>query len=336
MASLRVLVSFRARPVLAGTIAGLAASVASAQITIPTVAVGNPGNAPGLTGYGSVGYSYSIGTYEVTAGQYTAFLNAVAATDTNALYNTTMAFLISGDGIRRTGSSGGYQYTVHPVLVNRPVTFVSFWDAARFANWLHNGQPTGLQSAATTEDGAYTLTPAGIDANTITRNAGWQWAVTSEDEWYKAAYHQPASQGGDSDGYWGFPTRSNVAPGRDLADPLGNNANFGGVGVPPIDPYFTTVAGEFQNSASFYGTFDQGGNVWEWNEAIIGTFGDRRGSRGGAFNVYDGFLHSSARQNNSSTSEQGYIGFRVSQIPTPSSAAMLVLGALGALRRRRR
>ena len=38
---------------------------------------------------------------------------------------------------------------------DRPVNYVSFWDAARFANWLHNGQPTGAQGAGTTEDGAY-------------------------------------------------------------------------------------------------------------------------------------------------------------------------------------
>ena len=37
---------------------------------------------------GSVGYNYNIGKYEVTAGQYTEFLNAVARTDTYGLYNT--------------------------------------------------------------------------------------------------------------------------------------------------------------------------------------------------------------------------------------------------------
>ena len=36
---------------------------------------------------------------------------------------------------------------------NRPVDYVSFWDAARFTNWLHNGQGLG----GDTENGAYTL-----------------------------------------------------------------------------------------------------------------------------------------------------------------------------------
>ena len=71
-------------------------SLAQANITIATVPVGDAGNAPdtavmkdGTTGYGSVAYNYNIGKYDVTAGQYTAFLNAVAATDTYGLYNTT-------------------------------------------------------------------------------------------------------------------------------------------------------------------------------------------------------------------------------------------------------
>jgi MYXO-CTERM domain-containing protein len=341
MASLHVLVSFRARPVLGGTIAGLAASVASAQITIPTVPVGNPGNAADSTGFGSVAYSYNIGTYEVTAGQYTAFLNAVAATDTNALYNTNMANAVSGSGITRGGSSGTYTYSVNAMFVNRPVNYVSFWDATRFANWLHNGQPAGTQSANTTEDGAYTLTPGGISANTVTRNAGWQWAVTSENEWYKAAYHQPASQGGDADDYWLYPTRSNTAPGTDLADPFGNNANYyPGSGPYPIDaPYYTTMVGEFQNSSSFYGTFDQGGNVWECNEATP-PFGLSRGSRGGSFLNVDlvSYLQASSRSNAFSGAEVRFHGFRVSQIPGPSSFALLALGGLGVggLRRRRR
>ena len=58
------------------------------------VTVGNPGNAPdtrynGIS-VGSVGYNYQIGKYEVTAGQYTEFLNAVAKADPNGLYNTAM------------------------------------------------------------------------------------------------------------------------------------------------------------------------------------------------------------------------------------------------------
>jgi hypothetical protein len=53
-------------------------------LTIDMVTVGNPGNAPEGT-IGSVGYIYQIGKYEVTAGQYTEFLNSVAKADPNGL-----------------------------------------------------------------------------------------------------------------------------------------------------------------------------------------------------------------------------------------------------------
>ena len=150
-------------------------------------------------------------------------------------------------------------------FANRPVNYVSFWDSCRFANWLSNGQGNG-----DTETGAYTLTATTASmADTIQRNAGWTWAVTSEDEWYKAAYYKG---GGTNAGYWLYPTSSNTAPGQDMADASGNNANYyTDPDAYPIDSgKYTTVVGEFQNSDSPYGTFDQGGNVWEWNEAIIG------------------------------------------------------------------
>ena len=43
-----------------------------------------------------------------------------------------------------------------------------------------------------------------------------------------------------------------------------------------------TPVGSYTGSASPYGTFDQGGNVWEWNEAIIERLAFR-GIRGGSF-----------------------------------------------------
>ena len=66
-------------------------------LSLPMVPVGNPGNiadqrvlAFGWGRYGAVSYSYSIGRYEVTAGQYTAFLNAVGGVDTYGIYSPEM------------------------------------------------------------------------------------------------------------------------------------------------------------------------------------------------------------------------------------------------------
>ncbi len=101
-------------------------------ITIATVPVGNPGNANDpSTGslFGGVAYNYNIGEYDVTVGQYTAFLNAVAATDTYGLYNSGMATDGNVAGIQQNGPSGGYTYNVIG-SANHPITYVNWFDAA--------------------------------------------------------------------------------------------------------------------------------------------------------------------------------------------------------------
>jgi sulfatase modifying factor 1 len=322
----------------------LAVGVAQA-VDIDTVTVGNPGNAgehsgAGVGGYGpdricgAVAYTYNIGKYEVTAGQYKDFLNAVAKTDTYGLYNTNMWSSGYGCKIQQSGSSGNYTYSVATDYANRPVNYVSWGDSARFANWLHNGQPTGSQGMTTTEDGAYYLNGATGSAQllAVSREADWKWAVTSEDEWYKAAYYKG---GGTNAGYWDYPTSSDAFPGRDMADASGNNANcYTGSGAYPIDSgKYTTIAGEFQNSDSPYGTFDQGGNVWEWNEAIIS--GSYRGMRGGSlFLEEDYYLHAAHRLYNGQTSEGYSVGFRVSEVPEPATMSLLALGGLALVARR--
>ena len=181
------------------------------------VTVGDPGNPNDpldydnnpSTNYGAVGSTYAIGTYEVTLNQYTAFLNAKAASDPLSLYNPGMATDLNSAGISRSGSSGSYVYAVIGDG-SRPVTYVSFYDALRYANWLHNGSGSG-----STETGAYTLlggTAAPSNGLTVTRNGGAQYWIPSENEWYKAAYYQPAAAGGDADGYWLYPTGSNAIP----------------------------------------------------------------------------------------------------------------------------
>lgn len=132
--------------------AGLLAASSASAITIDTVQVGDAGNANDSTGFGAVSYDYQIGTHEVTNGQYASFLNSVAATDTHDLYHTQMGSAARG-GISRSGTSGSHAYSTKTGMADKPVSFVSFWDAARFANWLTNGQPTGPQGFGTTQRG---------------------------------------------------------------------------------------------------------------------------------------------------------------------------------------
>ena len=236
--------------------------------SLETVVVGDAGNPADETDFGAVAYPYQIGKFEVTAAQYVEFLNAKAQSDPDGgLWNNDMDTTRSGSGIRcdirRHGKKGSYTYSVAPEFANRPVNHVSFWDACRFANWLHNGQGDG-----DTENGAYTLNGyKGTDGRRVKRNPGAKWFVPSEDEWYKSAYYDPDKVGGA--GYWDYPTRSDSKPSRDVA--ASNAANYyDGNYLDPAN-YFTPI-GAFANSPSAYGTFDQAGNVYEGTEGLIPPF----------------------------------------------------------------
>ncbi len=124
-------------------------------------------------------------------------------------------------------------------------------------------------------------------------------------------------------------------PGRDLDDASGNNANyyFGNPPYPIESPYYTTVVGEFQNSDSSYGTFDQGGNVFEWNEAVL--YGSYRGVRGGSFSSDGNNLLASFRSLFNPSNEHPSIGFRVFELPEPATIVMLSLAGVAILRRKR-
>ena len=331
---------------VASALGCLMAKSAFGDITIDYVPVGNLGNANDTTGFGGVGYGYTIGTYEVTINQYTAFLNAVAKTDTYGLYNPSMGSDLNIAGISRSGVSGSFVYSALNGG-NRPVTYVSWFDAARFVNWLQNGQPAGAQVAGTTETGTYTLSGA-LSGVSFTRNANVNFSLPSENEWYKAAYHQPAAQGGDSDDYWLYPTRNNSIPNSrngSASDP--NSANLfrddgianGFNGGYAVNNSTTTPAGNaltdvgaYSLAASYYGTFDQGGNVWEWNDAVIGS---ARGIRGGSWSGNESVLRATSRSSFSPGNESGIIGFRVI-VPEPSVVGLMTLGmALLAWKRKR-
>jgi formylglycine-generating enzyme required for sulfatase activity len=344
-----------ARPAAAALLfACLSASLSAQPLTYELVDVGSPGNAPDVTTFGAVAYPYRIGKVEVTVADYAAFLNAVARTDTYGLWNNGMQAAPSGAGITRSGAAGSYVYapmtatsgsapytaggtppfrTVNGVDSSRfPITYVSWLSAARFANWMANGQPVGAQDASTTEDGAYRLAGAirgGAPAlNATNPNTGQapRFRIPTENEWYKAAYYDPQLNGGRG-GYHRYATRSDTPPGNVVpgsgtspTQPPSNQANyiFGAnylysvtqaAAIVTTQHYLTPV-GTFAATTSPWGALDMNGSVWELN-TLTGAGTLNIGIRGGAWTSLASYLASTYFLGSVTYSTASNVGFRL-------------------------
>jgi sulfatase modifying factor 1 len=228
----------------------------------------------------------------------------------NGVYNSFMGSNAHGGITYTAGAASGAKYTIRTSMGDKPVNFVSWYDAARFANWLHNGQGSG-----STETGAYTLSG---NTGIITANIGAQVYLPSENEWYKAAYYSAANTS-----YSLYPNGQNTITTAD--------ANYGN----PVGS--TTDVGSYSGDGSSYGTFDQGGNVREWNDAVHSDiFGSLRGLRGGSFSNLEADLRASSRNGSVPTHEANDIGFRVASVPEPTSLLLTMLAGGVMLARRKR
>jgi formylglycine-generating enzyme len=279
------------------------------MFTIDFVDVGNAGNADdaGAGGglysspYGGVAYDYRISTYEISQ-------NNIFKAMAEGLANVT------------AGAHTG----------DEPAANISWYEAAAFVNWLNTSQ--GYQAAynlsfssswSMTLWGASEQATTGVDSGTNPyRHKDAYYFLPSEDEWYKAAYHQ---NDGVTANYWDYATGSNTIPTAVASGTTAGTAVYNG----QADPADITQAG----GLSPYGTMGQNGNVWEWSESAfdgsnnVNTEG--RAVRGGGWPTAEGYLRSSGRGSSDPAFESSLIGFRVASVPEPS-AAMLVLLAAGA------
>jgi sulfatase modifying factor 1 len=324
---------------------GLLAPHADA-VTINWVTVGDPGNTADTTGdpnpAGAVTDSFRIMKYEWTNSQYVDFLNAVdpSGTNPNGIYNTSMGSNARGGISFDTNASTGSKYAPRTNMGDKPVNYVSWFDAARVVNWLQNGQGTG-----STETGAYTLNNA-TSGPAPAVNSGASYFLPTEDQWYKAAYYKGS---GTNAGYWESATQSDTAPTAVTADAsgigsagsTGNFANYNrGADWNSQDGNVTTVG--TNGGPSAYGAFDMSGNIYEWND-LTGAAGSSRGLRGGDWGTSAFGLSSSVRGTFDPSYEDIIGGFRLASpvpVPEPSTWLMGLAGIAcagwGAFRRLKR
>ena len=269
------------------------------------VTIGSPGNAADTTGSpnsaGSVAYTYNLGIYEVSRVQIT-----------KANLGIMMAEM---------GSYGGNG-------ANRPATGVTWYDAAKYVNWLNTS--TG-GTAAYKFDGSGTFQlwsagDAGYNANNQFRNSLAKYVIASSNEWYKGAY-------GNRDGTWNnYATGSDSLPTAVSSGAAANTAVYGG----RSGPADITSAG----GLSPWGTMGQGGNVWEWNETaydgINNAAGESRELRGGSWYFNSSGLGASSRFSYNPPYETFDFGFRVASVPEPSTGLLVLLGLGGLLLKRRK
>ena len=174
---------------------------------------------------GSVSYAYRIAETELTVSQWVTFLNTVDPLGRNRhrLWDAAQSSRVwpkYGNINRNMRAPRGQRYYVaSPEWANKPYNVADFTRAARLANSLDNGKmlrkrarvittPTGARLVRTTytvrlspetETGMYTM-----NQRAATRNSTSGFAVSSQDEWIKAAYFDP--NGGGKYSWWDYPT----------------------------------------------------------------------------------------------------------------------------------
>lgn len=273
--------------VLAAALTGVASAdtfgTGPQQFDIAFTTIGSTGNQADTTGTpnpaGSVDYIYRMGTFE-----------------------------ISEDMINKANDAGGLGITHDNRGPNKPATGITWFEAARFVNWLNDekgASPAYKFNGSTFE--LWQSGDAGYDATNPFRNSDALYFLPSMDEWYKAAYFDPSTGG-----YFDFTTGSDTPPTTVPSGTAPDTAVFSG----QPGPADIMDAG----GLSALGIMAMGGNAWEWEESEVDLLNDSvsaaRGIRGGdwQFSLVTS-LKSDSRNGNVPTLEDGGVGFRVASLP---------------------
>jgi formylglycine-generating enzyme required for sulfatase activity len=266
------------------------------EFTIDFVNIGNAGNAADTTSYGAVPYEYRASIYE-----------------------------ISQNAITKATASGMANVTAGAWTGNQPAADVNWYEAAAFVNFLNTSTGNTAAYDLTFSNGSWSMalwsseqawTAGGTN---LYRNKDAFYFLPSENEWYKAAYFNPAGSN-----YFLYPTASNTAP---TAVASGTNAGTAVYQFVSFSPAVVNAAG----GLSSYGTMGQGGNIWEMNETAFdgsnNSPSESRALRGGSYPNDATRLASSYHQATEPLVSAASLGFRVASVPEPSTYALLLLGA---------
>jgi hypothetical protein len=150
-----------------------------------------------------VNYEYAISKTELSAGQYYEYVEAIKSFWQGDLRE------LNGSYVRYTGTGQAFGVRSNAVNNNYPAG-VNLWNAARYANWLHNGK---VNEAWAFQSGAYEVPQLGNDPEyypngALERSPDAKYWIPSEDEWVKAVYWDPSKDG--VGGYWPYPNGTDV------------------------------------------------------------------------------------------------------------------------------
>jgi formylglycine-generating enzyme len=287
---------------LASADAGWADTFGSGANTfnIDFVTIGNPGNPPDMGGVpiqaGSVPYVYQMGKYEISEQMID---------DANAL--------------------GGLGITKDTRGPNKPATSISWFEAAKFVNWLNtsSGYSPAYKFDAVGTFQVWQPSDPGYVPGSMFRNSLAKYVLPSVDEWYKAAYYDPTT------GVYNlYPTGSNTVPVAVASGTAAGTAIYR-----QNIPADVTEAG----GLSAYGTIAQGGNAFEWVEtASDADFTHSpnttaRSIRGGFYGSIADDLSSLSLLNVSPSSAGDDSGFRVASVVAEPASITLFVSAVFAL-----
>lgn len=137
--------------------------------------IGAPGNKPDIRvnrrGRGEVNYYYRIADAPVSNADYAEFLNSTNKSGKADTYDSRMT-------IKRTGSSGNYTYSANKTAAVKPVTYVSYANAAEYCNWRSKAK-------------VYDVIDEQVTIRKISRSDSPEiFFIPSHDEWYKGRFYK--------------------------------------------------------------------------------------------------------------------------------------------------